>query len=76
MNKCPNCGSTAQFKISTPLYFENGFWKQQKRCGCGCIVILRRIEEIDKIEYPKEIEKISPLAQQIIKKYNELIGDK
>lgn len=49
---CPNCGSTAQFKISTPLYFEDGKWKQQKKCGCGCIVILRYEERIDKTLYP------------------------
>lgn len=73
---CPNCGSTAQFKISTPLYFEDGFWKQQKKCGCGCVVVLRRIEEIDKIEYPKEIEKISPLAQAMIKAINKRMENK
>ena len=54
MIHCPNCGSTAQFKISTPLYFEDGKWKQQKKCVCGCIVILRYTEEIEKIEYPKD----------------------
>lgn len=56
MVKCPNCGSTAQFKISTPLYFEDGVWKQQKKCGCGCIIIIRYEEKIDKIKYPKEVE--------------------
>jgi hypothetical protein len=54
MTKCPYCGSSAQFRISTPLYFEDGVWKQQKKCGCGCIVVLRFEEKIDKIEYPKE----------------------
>ena len=54
MIKCPNCGSTAQFKASTPLYFENGVWKQGRECGCGCKAIIRYIEEFDKVEFPKE----------------------
>ncbi len=57
MKHCPNCGSTAQFRISTPLYFENGVWKQQKKCGCGCVVILRYIAEVDDIQYPSENKK-------------------
>lgn len=56
MTHCPNCGSTAQFKISTPLYFEDGVWKQQKKCGCGCVVILKAEPKIDKIIYPKNSE--------------------
>ena len=27
MPPCPNCGSSAQFKISTPLYYKNGGWE-------------------------------------------------
>lgn len=57
MKQCPNCGSTAQFRISTPLYFENGVWKQQKKCGCGCVVILRYIAAVDDIQYPSENKK-------------------
>lgn len=76
MNECPNCGSTAQFKISTPMYFEDGVWKQQKKCGCGCVVVLRYTAEVDKVDYPKGADKISPLARAMIKKYNELMESK
>lgn len=76
MNMCPNCGSTAQFKLSAPLYFENGFWKQQKKCGCGCIVVLRYTEEVDRVEYPKEADKISPLARAMIKTINKRMESK
>lgn len=54
MVKCPNCGSTAQFKLATPLYYEDNKWKQVKKCGCGCVVVLRYIEEVDKIEFPEK----------------------
>jgi hypothetical protein len=54
MIKCPNCGSTAQFLTSTPQYFENGQWKYQKKCGCGCKVTLIVITQVDTIEYPKK----------------------
>ena len=64
MKHCPNCGSTAQFKLSTPLYFEDGVWKQQKKCGCGCVVVLRFTEEIDRIDYP---EPITRTAAEMIK---------
>ena len=51
---CPNCESIAQFKTSTPMYFENGVWKQQKRCDhCGCVVILRYAVSVEKINYPE-----------------------
>ena len=53
MIKCPNCGSTAQFKPSTPFYFENEMWKQQFKCGCGCEAVVRYREEFDKIDFPK-----------------------
>lgn len=56
MTKCPNCGSSAQFKLSTPMYFENGVWKQQKKCGCGCVVVLRYTEEIERLVYPSNNE--------------------
>ena len=46
MLHCPNCGSSAQFKTSTPMYFENGVWKQQKKCGCGCTTIIRYYEAL------------------------------
>lgn len=52
MIKCPNCGSTAQFKDSTPLYFEDGVWKKQKKCGCGCTTIIRYYEECERLVYP------------------------
>ena len=70
MTKCPYCGSSAQFKISTPLYFEDGVWKQQKKCGCGCIVVLRFEEKMDKIHYPQSDEPPSPLALQMIQALN------
>lgn len=75
MVKCPNCGSTAQFKLSTPLYHDKGVWKQQKKCGCGCIVILRYEEKIDKIEYPMDNQTITPLAYQIIQTINKKKGE-
>lgn len=71
MIKCPNCGSTAQFKLSTPLYYDEGVWKQQKKCGCGCVVILRFEEKIDKIEYPQDNQPISKLAHQMIQAINK-----
>ena len=71
MTKCPNCGSSAQFKLSTPIHFVDGAWKQQKKCGCGCVVVLRYTEEIDKIEYPEDTGNISPLAHAMIKTMNE-----
>lgn len=52
MIKCPNCGSSAQFKISTPLYFQDGVWKQQKKCGCGCVIVLRYYEACERLVYP------------------------
>ena len=76
MLHCPNCGSTAQFRVSTPMYFEDGVWKQQKKCGCGCVVVLRHTEEIDKIEYPKGPDKISPLARAMIKAINKRLETK
>ena len=57
MVRCPNCGSTAQFKLATPLYYEGNKWKQVKKCGCGCVVVLRYIEEVDKIEFPENEEE-------------------
>jgi hypothetical protein len=54
MTKCPNCGSSAQYRQSTPLYFEGGCWKYQKKCECGCIVTY--IEHIERIEYPEKKE--------------------
>ena len=56
MKHCPNCGSTSQFRLATPMYYDEGVWKQIKKCGCGCVVVLRYNEEIDEIEYPKEEE--------------------
>lgn len=71
MAKCPYCGSSAQFRISTPLYFEGGVWKQQKKCGCGCIVVLRFEEKIDRIEYPQDDQPISSLAYRMIQTMNK-----
>ena len=71
MIKCPNCGSTAQFKISTPLYYEDEMWKQQKKCGCGCIVVLRYEAKVDKIKYPQDNQPISKLAYQMIQTINK-----
>lgn len=53
MIHCPNCGSSTQFKLSTPLYIENGVWKQQKKCGCGCVVIFKAEPKIEEIIYPE-----------------------
>lgn len=53
MMHCPNCGNTTQFKVSTPLYFEKGVWKQQKKCGgCGCVTIIRYYEACERLIYP------------------------
>ena len=76
MLHCPNCGSTAQFRVSTPMYFEDGVWKQQKKCGCGCVVVLRHTEEVERIDYPKEADKISPLARAMIKAINKRLETK
>ena len=54
MFKCPNCGSSAQFKISTPLYYKNGGWQQQKKCECGCVVVLEFTEHIKEVIYPEK----------------------
>ena len=70
MTKCPYCGSSAQFKLSTPLYFEDGVWKQQKKCGCGCVVVLRFEETVDKIHYPQNADSISPSALEMIRAFN------
>ena len=69
MLHCPNCGSTAQFRVSTPMYFEDGVWKQQKKCGCGCVVVLRYTEEIDKIEYPKQVKRGKVLLKEWLKNF-------
>lgn len=76
MLHCPNCGSTAQFRVSTPMYFEDGVWKQQKKCGCGCVVVLRHTEEVERIDYPKGADKISPLARSMIKAINKMMESK
>ena len=52
MIKCPNCGSTAQFRDSTPLYFEDGVWKKQKKCDCGCTTVIRYYEACERLVYP------------------------
>lgn len=52
MVKCPNCGSAAQIKPSTPLYYEKGVWKQQKKCRCGCVIVLRYYEACERLIYP------------------------
>jgi hypothetical protein len=51
------------------MYFEDGVWKQQKKCGCGCVVVLRHTEEIDKIEYPKPIKKGKVLLKEWLKNF-------
>ena len=75
MTKCPYCGSTAQFKLSTPLYYEDGVWKHQKKCECGCIVVLRLEEKVDKIEYPQDNQPISKLAYQMIQAISKKRGE-
>lgn len=38
MTKCPNCGSTAQIKISTPpSVYGVGLVITTHKCGCGCV---------------------------------------
>ena len=39
MKKCPNCGSTAQVRLTTPLrpsLSTPGFMVEGGECGCGC----------------------------------------
>jgi hypothetical protein len=50
---CPICGST-KIVLTTPLYFQDGVWKQQKKCECGCIVVYKYQQSIDEIIYPEE----------------------
>ena len=69
MIKCSYCGSTAQFKVSTPLYFEDGVWKQQRKCGCGCVAIIRYIEEFDEIKLPQP--KPSRIGKGVLNKWRE-----
>lgn len=79
MMKCPYCGSTAQFRTSTPMYFEDGAWKQQRKCGCGCVVVVRYTAEIDKIEYPEEADdasRLTHLTRSIIKAVNKRLENK
>ena len=75
MKMCPNCGSTSQFKFSTPLYYDEGVWKQQKKCGCGCVVVLRYEERIDKIVYPQDNQPISKIAYQMIQAIKNKRGE-
>jgi hypothetical protein len=51
------------------MYFEDGVWKQQKKCGCGCVVVLRHTEEIDKIEYPKQTKRGKVLLKEWLKNF-------
>ena len=36
MNRCKNCGSTAQLKID-PIHRVDGGLMETHRCGCGCV---------------------------------------
>ena len=76
MIKCPYCGSTTQFKLVSSLYRDKGVWKQQKKCSCGCITILRFEEKIDRIEYPQDNQPISKLAYQMIQTINKKRAEK
>ena len=70
MIKCPNCGSTAQFKLSSPPYFNKGIWKQQKQCGCGCLIILHFEEKIDKMN--SKFEKLMGAIETLITQNKEM----
>lgn len=45
MLKCPNCGSTAQFRHTTSVQQENKVTNVY-HCGCGCIA-----QEVSVIQY-------------------------
>lgn len=39
MTRCPNCGSSAQLRVTETEYIENGWEIEAVRtykCGCGC----------------------------------------
>ena len=55
---CPNCGSADQFKLSSSLYCDKGVWKQQKKCNCGCITIIRYYEAYERLVYPSGNEVV------------------
>lgn len=42
MTRCPNCGSSAQVRVTDTEYIENG-WEIEVihtyKCGCGCVFI-------------------------------------
>ena len=39
MTKCPNCGSTAQFKLIDKYFTKSDYeWHEKYKCGCGCLV--------------------------------------
>jgi hypothetical protein len=49
MIKCPHCGSTAQVRTITPMYFDEGYWKVQKNVVAAVsswFVISRRLTRL------------------------------
>ena len=53
MIKCPNCGSTAQVKLtSTEKRHDDWEWLETYKCGCGC-TIERRVQVREQITTDK-----------------------
>ena len=52
MKYCPNCASE-EFRLSTPIYYDEGVWKQQKKCAkCDSVVVLRYYDAVERLIYP------------------------
>lgn len=44
-NKCPYCGSSAQFKKTNTITSDNSIIERYE-CGCGCVVVCQLEEKI------------------------------
>ena len=73
MIKCPNCGSTAQIKLSTPPSKEYlGMIITQHKCGCGCTFVRKfKYSGVQVVSDGEACEPPSPLAQGMIKKMKQ-----
>ena len=53
INKCPHCGSSAQFK-KTNTAKTNNTYIERYECGCGCVAV-RKLEEKILVYKPPEV---------------------
>ena len=53
INKCPCCGSSAQFKKTNAIKKDNVYIERYE-CGCGCVVV-RKLEEKILVYKPTEV---------------------